>query len=78
MLKGIVGSTEFTVLQQNLKECTRGHGRMFVSAKGKQQMYFQQLQFQEQCIDHNYPISPFGIFACTVFPTTFLEIAVLS
>ena len=43
MLKGIVGSTEFTVLQQNLKECLRGHGRMFVSAKGKQQKYFRQL-----------------------------------
>ena len=40
MPKGIVGSTEFTVLQRNLKECTRGHGRMFVSAKGKQQKTF--------------------------------------
>ena len=43
MLKGIVGSTEFTDLQQNLKECLRGHGRMFVSAKGKQQKHFRQL-----------------------------------
>ena len=77
MLKGIVGSTEFTVPQQNLKECLRGHGRMFVSAKGKQQKYFRQLQCQEQCIDR-IPLLPFRIFACTVFPTTILEIAVLS
>ena len=35
--KGIVGGFEFTVLQRNLKECKRGHGHMFASAKGKQQ-----------------------------------------
>ena len=32
--KGILGGFEFTVVQ---KKGTRGHGRMFVSAKGKQQ-----------------------------------------
>ena len=38
ILKGIVGGFEFTVLQRNLQECTRGHGcNMFASAKGKQQ-----------------------------------------
>ena len=46
---------------------------MFASAKGKQQKKIQQLQCQEQCIDH-IPL-PFGIVACTFFPTTFLEIA---
>ena len=35
--KGIVGGFEFTVLQRNLKNGTRGHGLMFESAKGKQQ-----------------------------------------
>ena len=34
--KGIVGGFVFTVLSKN---CTRGHGRMFASAKGTQQMY---------------------------------------
>ena len=32
--KGIVGGFEFTVVP---KKGTRGHGRMFASAKGKQQ-----------------------------------------
>ena len=32
--KGIVGGFELTVVQ---KKGTRGHGRMFASAKGKQQ-----------------------------------------
>ena len=34
------------------KNDTRGHGRMFASAKGEQQKNFWQLQCQEQCIDH--------------------------
>ena len=40
MLKGIVGSTEFTVLQRHLKNSTRGLVRMFGITKGKQQKYF--------------------------------------
>ena len=47
--KGIVGSFEFTVLQ---KIGTRGHGRLFGNARGKQQKQVRQLQSQEQCIDH--------------------------
>ena len=35
--KGIVGGFDFTVLQRNLKNGTRGHGLMYESAKGKQQ-----------------------------------------
>jgi len=31
---------------------------------------------QEQLVYWSYPILPFGIVACTFFPTTFLEIAV--
>ena len=48
---------------------------MFASAKGKQQKGVRQLECQEQ-VYWSYPILPFGIVACTVFPTTFLEIAV--
>ena len=48
---------------------------MFASAKGKQQKQVRQLQCQEQCIDHiAYYLSGL-LFACTFFPTTFLEIA---
>ena len=47
--KGIVGSFEFTVLQ---KIGMTGHGRLFGSARGKQQKQVRQLQSQEQCIDH--------------------------
>ena len=36
--KGIVGGFEFTVFQKKLKEWhERAHGRMFASARGKQQ-----------------------------------------
>ena len=48
---------------------------MFVSAKGKQPKKVRQLQCQEQCIDH-IPYYLSGFVACTVFPTTFLEITV--
>ena len=44
-----LGGFEFTEIWKN---GTRGHGRMFASAKGKQQKNFWQLQWQEQCIDH--------------------------
>ena len=72
MPKGIVGNTEFTVLQQNLKEWHRGHGHMFASTKGKQQKYFRQLQCQEQFIDHiQYYIS--GLSLAHVFGQPFLK-----
>ena len=48
---------------------------MFASAKGKQQKYVLQLQ-SSGTVYWSYPILPFGIVACTFFPTTFLEIAV--
>ena len=35
--KDIVGGFEFTLLQRNLKESHEPNGRMFASAKGKQQ-----------------------------------------
>ena len=47
----------------------------FASAKGNQQKKVRQLQCQEQ-VYWSYPILPFGIVACTVFATTFPEIAV--
>ena len=48
---------------------------MFASAKGKQQKWVRQLQ-PSGTVYRLYPILPFGIVACTFFPTTFLEIAV--
>ena len=73
--KGIVGSFECSVLQRNLKQWPGGHGHMFASAKGKQKKYVRQLQ-SSGTVYWWYPILPFGIVACTFFPTTFLEIAV--
>ena len=46
---------------------------MFASAEGKH--WVRQLRCQEQCIDH-IPYYLFGIFPCTFFPTTSLEIVV--
>ena len=49
------------------KNDIREHGRMFASAKGKQQKQVRQLQCQEQCIDHiPYYLSAL-LFACTFF-----------
>ena len=73
--KGIVGGFECSVLQRNLKKWHEGHGHMFASAKGEQQKYVRQLQ-SSGIMYWSYPILPFGIDACTFFPTTFLEIAV--
>ena len=50
--KVIEGGFEFTVLQRNLKDGTRGHRHIFVSAKEKEQLKIRQLQCQEQRIDH--------------------------
>ena len=52
-----------------------GHGHMFASAKGEQQKYVRQLQ-SLGTVYWTYPILPFGMVACSFFPTTFLEIAV--
>ena len=70
-----VGGFEFTVLQRRLKNVTRFHGRMFASAKGKQQKQVRQLQRREQCIDH-IPYYLSGLSRAHFFPTTFLGIAV--
>ena len=48
---------------------------MFASAKGKQPKEVRQLQ-SSGTVCWSYPILPFGIVACTFFPTTFPEIAV--
>ena len=54
---------------------TKGRGNMFESAKGKQQKLVRQLQ-SSRTVYWLYPILPFGIVACTFFPTNFLEVAV--
>ena len=56
------------------KNGTRGLGRLFASTEGKQQKYVRQLS-TSGIVHWPYPIFPFGIVACTFFPT-FLEIAV--
>ena len=73
--KGIVGGFEFTVLQRNLREwqerlwtyvceCLRKVTKVGSTAT------------VSGTVNWSYPILPFGIVACTFFPTTFLEIAV--
>ena len=57
------------------KNGTWGHGHMFASAKGKHHKSIRQLQ-SSGTMYWSYPMLPFGIVACTFFPTTFLEIAV--
>ena len=69
----VVSSALF--FQEVWKNGTGGHGHLFTRAKGKQQKYVRQLQ-PSGIVYWWYSILPFGIVACTFFPTTFLEIAV--
>ena len=73
--KCIVGGLEFTVFQRNLKkwqerpwtyvyECWMNLTKVGSTATVSGTVYW------------SYPTLPFGIVACTFFPTTFLEIAV--
>ena len=55
---------------------TKGHENVFASVKESNKSRFDSYSRQEQYINH-IPLLPFGIVACTLFPTTFLEIAVL-
>ena len=59
MPKGIVGSSEFTVLQRNLKEW---HVRMFgvLEESNKSIDSYSVRKCQEQCIDH-IPYYPSGL-----------------
>ena len=71
----VLSSLFFNEMRKNdtrLSSCT-----YVWSTKGKQQKYFRQLQYQEMSgtVCWLYPILPFGIVACTFFPTTFLETA---
>ena len=72
--KGIVGGFEFTS-EKFERIGTKGHENAFASANGKQQKQVRQLQ-SSGTVYRSYPILPFGIVACTFFPSTFLEIAV--
>ena len=52
---GIAGSLlllHFSISGKSEKNSTRRHGRMFASAKRKQQKQVGQPQYQEQCNDH--------------------------
>ena len=66
-----MGGFEFTVLQRNIKEW---HERpvdvcLWVLKQSS-------TASMSGTVFWSYPILPFGIFACSFFPTTFLEIAV--
>ena len=75
ILKGIVGSFEFTFLQRNLKEC---HERpwTYVCECSRKATKAGSTLTVSGTVYWSYPILPFGIVACTFFPTTFLETAV--
>ena len=75
--KGIVGGFKFTVLQRNLKELARKAMEMCLQVlKESNKSRFDSYSRQQQLVYRSYPILPFGIVACTLFPTTFLKIAV--
>ena len=56
------------------RNCTRGHGRLFASAKESKKKKVGSTT--TGAVYWSYPIVPFGIVACTFLPTTFLKIAV--
>ena len=56
--------------KQISKNGKRGHGRMFASAKGKQQKQIRQPQCQEKCIDH-IPYNLSGLSHAQVFRQPF-------
>ena len=56
------------------RNCTRGHGRLFASAKESKKKKVGSTA--TGTVYWSYPIVPFGIVACTFLPTTFLKIAV--
>ena len=75
ILNGIVGGFEFSFCQRNLKELAREAMKMCLRVlKESNKSKFDSYRRQEQGIDHI--LLPFGIVACTFFPTTNLEIVV--
>ena len=74
ILKGILGDFKCTVFQRNLKE-SYGRPLIYVCECRRKVIKVRQLQSLET-VYWSYPISPFGIVACTLFLTNFLEIAV--
>ena len=73
--KGIVGGFEFTVLRRNLKEWHE-RPRTYVYQCERKATKLDSTATVSGTVYWPYPILPFGIVACTFFPTTFLEIAV--
>ena len=68
--KGLCVVLSSLFFEEIWKNGTRGHGRLFASTKGKQQKQVRQLS-TSGTVHWPYPILPFGIVACTFFPTTF-------
>ena len=73
--KGIVGGFEFTVLQRNLREWQERLWT-YVCECWRKVTKVGSTATVSGTVNWSYPILPFGIVACTFFPTTFLEIAV--
>ena len=75
ILKGIMGGFEFPFFQRNLKELVREAMEMCLREL-KESNKVGSTATVSGTVYWSYPILPFGIVACTVFTTTFLEIAV--
>ena len=73
--KGIVGDFECTVFPRNFKEWHEKPWTYVCECQRKAIKVDSRATVSGK-VHWSYPILPFGIVACTVFPTTFLEIAV--
>ena len=73
--KGIVGDFECTVFPRNFKEWHEKPWTYVCKCQRKAIKVDSRATVSGK-VHWSYPILPFGIVACTVFPTTFLEIAV--
>ena len=74
--KGIVGDFKFTVFQgwKSERIAREALERLRVLKESRKKSRFESYSVWKSAL--SYPILPFGIVACTVFPTTFLEMAV--
>ena len=73
--KGIVGGFEFTVLSKKFERMAREAMDICLRLL-KESNKVGSIATVSGTASCSYPILPFGIVACTFFPTTFLEIAV--
>ena len=74
--KGIMGGFDITVLQWNLKEWHERPWTYVCECYLMKGTKVGSTATVSRTVYWSYPILPFGIVACKIFPTTFLEIAV--